>query len=550
MTEPIQTTEKTKKPGLLRRIIRWLWVVLLSVLLILGLFFAAPWKAISLIAIFLAAATILPRIYRKWFWACVGIVIIVLVIWIFLPEDNKGWKPYTFDNELAELQAQYAIPDSENAAVIYNQILADWKQKEPNEPNLPERWFDRVHYDYWLTEDQPEIAAYIKYRYDTIKGLLQAAKFEKCAFPIVANIKDFGNNMDRISASRQFDYLLEAAGNNDMAEGKRNEAVEKYCAIIQMGRHLSQQPAAMDTLIGIASEGMGLQVIVRFAVSTDVDESALSKAEQTVSKIKHDLSSDLPGFIESDKLILKNMCGSLYYEVNSKGEVRFCRDPYASIREMSDINAMCNGDKSGYWWKILFRAYIIHYWFYAPSTPEKLGEIINSSYETNYAMTKPDFDWPKEPPEVPIQSLFQWKFDFRQQTDLLARTSEKLYLGLHKTYLRNLTEQRGALLIIAMRRYKNTNGHWPLHLEDVNNLAPAEIFIDPLNNDSFIYKLTDDNFTLYSKGKNGIDDGGKRETSSFGDKEVQNKGCDDFLIWPIKSNALKQQEVKEDDEKQ
>jgi hypothetical protein len=212
--------------------------------------------------------------------------------------------------------------------------------------------------------------------------------------------------------------------------------------------------------------------------------------------------------------------------------------------------AMCNDDMSGYWWKILFKSYIIPYWFYAPATPQKLGEIIDSSFEINYAMTKPDFDWSKEPPEVPIESLFQWKMNFRQQSDLSARMISKFYFGIHDIYLENSARQKGALLTMVLRRYKNANGHWPQHLEDINNLAPAEIFVDPLNNDTFIYKLTDENFTLYSKGKNGIDDGGKREISSFKDREAKNKGCDDLLIWPIRNKWLKSQEVKEDDKQQ
>ncbi len=41
------------------------------------------------------------------------------------------------------------------------------------------------------------------------------------------------------------------------------------------------------------------------------------------------------------------------------------------------------------------------------------------------------------------------------------------------------------------------------------------------------YKITDENFTLYSKGENNIDDGGKHDRW---DKEKT--GVDDELIWP------------------
>ncbi len=49
------------------------------------------------------------------------------------------------------LQARYAVPDSENAAILYNKILADWKQKEANEPNLPYDKFDFARRNLWLT---------------------------------------------------------------------------------------------------------------------------------------------------------------------------------------------------------------------------------------------------------------------------------------------------------------------------------------------------------------------------------------------------------------
>ena len=89
-------------------------------------------------------------------------------------------------------------------------------------------------------------------------------------------------------------------------------------------------------------------------------------------------------------------------------------------------------------------------------------------------------------------------------------------------------------MIIALRRHKNSNGHWPQRLEDVNSLVPAEILIDPINSDSFVYKLTEDNFILYSKGKNGIDDGGKSKTIFDPNKPSITHLQDDILFWPAK----------------
>jgi hypothetical protein len=550
MTDPTEVEVKGKTPGLLRRILWWIWVILLSCLLLAALFFATPWKVITLIAIFLAAATILPRAYRKWFWAGVGVVVLVLIVWVLLPEDNEGWRPYTFDKELAELQAKYAVPDSENAAILYNRILADWKQKEANEPNLPDKWFDKVRKDPWLTKEQPEIAAYLWYHRNTINGVLQAAKFEKCSFPIAATLADFSKDIGRLPPTQQWVYLLIAAGNNALAEGNTNEALEKFLAVLRISRHLSQQPNFTDVLFGMAIESLVLPSINRLVIEGDVDESYLNESEQSVSGIKHDFNTDLTGFIDSDKLMLKNMFGGLFYEVSPKGKVRFSRDSYAKIRKMTkeqlaDVNVAEDDFFSGYWFKKLFKAYAILYWFYAPQTPEKLGNIVDTAFEKNYTMTEPDFDWSKEPESVPIESLLQYKLNFRQVGETMARINRGVYFGLHDTYTRHVAQQRGALLIIALRRYKNTHGNWPEILEDINNIAPAEIFVDPTNGDSFVYKRTEDNFTLYSKGNNGIDEQGA------GNCETRSKGgADDLMFWSIKSKAPKQQEEDVNDRRQ
>jgi hypothetical protein len=205
---------------------------------------------------------------------------------------------------------------------------------------------------------------------------------------------------------------------------------------------------------------------------------------------------------------------------------------------------------SSYWFKKLMKAYTILYWFYAPQTPEKLSRIVDESFEKHYLMTKPDFDWSKEPDVVPIESLFRFKLNFRQLAEVMAQATRGTYFGIHDSYLRKSAEQRGALLIIALRRYKNANGHWPQQLEDVNNLVPAEIFIDPINNDSFVYKQTGENFTLYSKGKNGIDEGGEHEDKYSDDYSKMETIKDDVMIWPIKSKTSTQQEENEDGEQQ
>jgi len=79
------------------------------------------------------------------------------------------------------------------------------------------------------------------------------------------------------------------------------------------------------------------------------------------------------------------------------------------------------------------------------------------------------------------------------------------YPAFPKVYRRRLSWRRGIRILVALQRYKDRNGRWPQSLEDLASVAPEEIFIDPVNDGKFVYKIKPDTFVLYSKGKDAID---------------------------------------------
>ena len=151
-------------------------------------------------------------------------------------------------------------------------------------------------------------------------------------------------------------------------------------------------------------------------------------------------------------------------------------------------------------------------------------------------MAEPDFDWKKGLKKFSLTSL---KLNFRFMVQSIVNILEEPYYKIHDLYLRTIAEQRGSQLIIALRRYKNKTGHWPETLDEIKALAPAEILVDPFNNGSFVYKLTDDSFMLYSKGKNNIDEDGKYR-----------RGLDDWPIWPGPGRSRQTKEENTDVEQQ
>ena len=208
--------QENKKLGLIKKILKWIGKGILTLLLILSLIFQAPWKIIALLAVFFAACFILPKRMRKWFWRSVSAVVLILFIWVFLPEDDTGWRPYTFDEEIAAFRAKYAVPDEENAAFAYGEIFESL-DIDTNQPEFFVRSSPSSQDEPWTSKDHPEMADWLKGHQDTIEKLMQASRKEKCVFSINFDPFQLPNNSTDFSNSRNCFYLLIVTANNDIA---------------------------------------------------------------------------------------------------------------------------------------------------------------------------------------------------------------------------------------------------------------------------------------------------------------------------------------------
>jgi hypothetical protein len=541
--DKVSEKQVMKKLSFVRSVFKCFFVALLAVLLIVAIIFQAPWKVLTLLVVFLLTCTALPKPFRKWFWLSVGVIVIALVIWVFLPDDNEGWRPYTFDEELAALEAKYAIPDSKNAAMIYDQLL-DSYDANAFEPKFMDWDIDYLtQREPWSSKDYPEIAEWLKGHENTIAGLLNASKIEKCQFPIVADPISSRELALILMPMRNWVQLLIRAANNDLGEGRIDKALEKHSAVLRLAEHLYQQPQMVSFLIGLAVEALAVQNLNRFIVTDGATEAHLNFIEETLRVIKHNWSTNYSLILEYEKLHTKNIW-CMAYEVNPKGKIRLSRDPLAAWAVLWESSELM--PKLTYWQKKLIKANTILSWFYMPSNPQQVGEVIDAGYGKLYVMAELDFDWQKTPRKssfssvyaTPIKASYLIRFRNRNVINAIVNVSEYTYHKFHDQYLRVIAMQRGNLLLIALRHYKNKNGIWPQSLDDIKELTTAENLVDPINNSPFVYKLTNDTFELYSKGKNNIDDGGKRD--KWGRPKT---GADDWLIWP--SRYYKNKEEKQ-----
>lgn len=92
------------------------------------------------------------------------------------------------------------------------------------------------------------------------------------------------------------------------------------------------------------------------------------------------------------------------------------------------------------------------------------------------------------------------------RTAMLAQIAMPSLYESCKAVAENENMSRGAVVLVAIRLYEARNGSLPDSLDDLGDLVPKEIIIDPFSGKSLIYRCEGEDFYLYSTGYNGVDD--------------------------------------------
>ena len=90
--------------------------------------------------------------------------------------------------------------------------------------------------------------------------------------------------------------------------------------------------------------------------------------------------------------------------------------------------------------------------------------------------------------------------------------------------------RRATQISYAVHLYKAQTGQWPQSLNDLPPRYTQGARTDPFSGQDFVYRRTQDGFTLYSTSENGTDDRGIHHR--WGDGGTPADPGDDFVFWP------------------
>jgi hypothetical protein len=497
-----------------------------AALLITGLLYALPVKILFIITFTLITLTLFPKRIRKIIYLTCSIILLSALIWVYLPEDDTGFIPYTFDDELTALRARLTIENVPNAANTYNEIF----------DSIDKDTFDLVfvYHDEssqtltapWLSTDHPQIDRWLKQNIATIDKLMVASDINYCLFPLPATPPQSDDQFERLSLFLRWAGILARSANNDLANKKFDDAIKKQLAALKMAGHLYQQKTLLDMSKGLTIELMAVDNINRTIINRPLTEQQLDLIIQTLDLLKNDFENDWPHILDCNKLFVKNIVGLLYH-IDKQGNIRLTRNLAGDVGKYFGVARHYHYPN-----KKIAKAMVLAQWLVIPSSPQAAGKVVDRSFEKYDLLVRKKH----QSADGDKSDKHRQKLNFRHVIDRAAHEGTSYFYPMYNQSLRRISTANSTRIIIALKQYKNQNGSFPETLDSLSDYLAPDDMIDPISEDAFVYRSLGESFMLYSKGKNKVDDDG----ISF---SKENK--DDHLIFPPKHPLLIQGQKNE-----
>lgn len=438
------------------------------------------------------------RLYKTIALLMWTLLFVFMTVQVLRP-DNDTWRTYSFEAELAALEEELATPDAENAATLYEPILANIDLDTIKRKILDDCKLSPATYTLKKSND-PEIPVWADGHAETVQNLMKACQMEHCHFPILPEpFADICPELDeRYNKFKICTTLLCSTAEQDFSNGRMEAGLEKCLCVIHMARHYSQHSTIMSFVDSFWIERYALSTIHKFIMRKDPTDANLRLIADSID-IENNWKRDWSQILEVDKLRIKNLCGA-FYEVNSRGKLRFRRRFHTNFPE----NSLCSNPLVNCRRKIGDRLAPFGLALIVPYRPEATGKVIDDIYEKYFSVTSRDFNWHslnecEQYRLKQMRRLHGMRFFLQDAPYLNNVTSLSLF---HDLYMLCLAKRREFHIVTGLLLYKKKYGHWPTALEDIESLVSAKAFVDPINRGSFGYELVNDTFKIYRKYRN------------------------------------------------
>jgi hypothetical protein len=545
-----------KKVSKAKQILEWILIFLSILFLLTLIYFQLPWKLVLALVFLFCSDFLISKRHRKWaniFW---GFVLLTIIIWILLPDQEEGWRPYIRYDEIVKHEQQRLIPDKENAALIYKKLFQSLNLDEFRDSIWDVN--DILLSTFWVRSDYPDAAHFLNDHSVIVDQVFEALKRDRCYFPLLRNDFQKPNNykevadfwyrpLEEISLKYIGDFLLISA-NSDVSDGNVPLALNKYFAVLQIANHLGQQSEITDIMLRMSLEMRTYKCLQNLLIIEKLDSEDSMKIEERLKTVSHNWKSEIQKVFEREKLRNKSFVYAMLYQINGSGDIRYNRDPNSTLPSQIFIDPDPydtpqswldeHPRKKDYLATKAVKASLLFTGFFVPSDVNETEKMFDKNLAFYDEMLSPDYDWEKKEP------LFSWKttkinlsfFSKMMFEGIMAGYYEKVY----DVFLKTEAVKQATQVFITLNRYKNKTGHWPQSLDSISDQVPDGSLIDPMNSGAFVYRVDGDSFVFYSRGKNNEDEYDQLVRWHTDDPNEIDRSLmrrpDDIAIWPHVDN--------------
>jgi hypothetical protein len=206
-------------------------------------------------------------------WLALIVALVVAIICLLIWQSSL-WDSTSIDKQLAAIEAALAIPDAENAAVLYSRLFNN--AKNTNTLDDLSSHTPSAYVEPWVDSEHPQLAAKLKTHSKFIQTLLDISEMRQARFPVYPD-PDFCSFM--LADMRRVTFILSSAAANDVSEGRIDAAYSKYQCQLKLAHHLEQQLATYYRLVGIAIEAVAFGNIRRAVMRDEITPEQLKSLE-------------------------------------------------------------------------------------------------------------------------------------------------------------------------------------------------------------------------------------------------------------------------------
>lgn len=299
----------------------------------------------------------------------------------------------------------------------------------------------------------------------------------------------------------------------------RIESAFKDVDALDCSGHQKCRPESfiMEQYLGMRIKNSASFVAIEILEKAQIDSETLKVFQEKLQR-RFDSDRYVPGF-EAEKLLLYDVVQRIFID-NGRGTGRLAW----SVGWYLDTT-------KGFWGNIIPR---YRNCLFGPTRKETEQRIEQISVMSNQLMgqTPWEIENQQENPFEKMQAIYKSNF----LLELLGIDLKGIFERYHKTR----TQTKALIAIIAILRFKNDTNHFPGMLEELVDTGYLKsVPMDPFSNGSLVYKVTGDNFTLYSVGSDFSDDGGEsKDVVSFVQIPFRLGGLPtekpDIVYWPVR----------------